>query len=162
MSMCRVFFCVVGRRCLWWPVLSLGKTLLAFVVLYFVFHGQICLLLQVSLHFLLFHSRPLSWKWHLIWVLVLEDIVGLHWTVQTQLLQHYWLGHGYAITGYGPIWVFFWASCSWWSEGLFGKSFSIAPPVQALSWLPYLGSFSVVWQVRLIEVPLWLESYLLE
>ena len=160
--MCTVGSRAVRRWCLLWPVHSLGKTLLGFPLLLFVLQGQICLLLQVSLHFLLFHSRPLSWKWHLIWVLVLEDIVGLHWTVQTQLLQHYWLGHGYAITGYGPIWVFFWASCSWWSEGLFGKSFSMAPPVQALSWLPYLGSFSVVWQVRLIEVPLWLESYLLE
>ena len=29
---------------------------------------------------------------------------------------------------YGYVRVFFWASCSWWSEGLFGQSFSIAPP----------------------------------
>ena len=27
------------------------------------------------------------------WVLVLKDLVGLHRTVQLQLLQHYWLGH---------------------------------------------------------------------
>ena len=27
------------------------------------------------------------------WVLVLEDLVGLHRTLQLQLLQHYWLGH---------------------------------------------------------------------
>ena len=26
-------------------------------------------------------------------VLVLKDLVGLHITVQLQLLQHYWLGH---------------------------------------------------------------------
>ena len=26
-------------------------------------------------------------------VLVLEDLVGLHRTIQLQLLQHYWLGH---------------------------------------------------------------------
>ena len=26
-------------------------------------------------------------------VLVLEDLVGLHKTIQLQLLQHYWLGH---------------------------------------------------------------------
>ena len=34
MSMCRVFSCVVGRGCLLWPVHSLGKTLLAFVLLH--------------------------------------------------------------------------------------------------------------------------------
>ena len=28
-----------------------------------------------------------------MWVLVLEGLVGLHRTVQLQLLQHYWLGH---------------------------------------------------------------------
>ena len=32
MSMCRVFSCVVGRGCLLWPVHSLGRTLLAFVL----------------------------------------------------------------------------------------------------------------------------------
>ena len=32
MSMCRVFFCVVGRGCLVWPVCSLVKTLLAFAL----------------------------------------------------------------------------------------------------------------------------------
>ena len=29
----------------------------------------------------------------MFWVLVLECLVGLHRTVQLQLLQHYWLGH---------------------------------------------------------------------
>ena len=37
---------------------SLGKTLLAFALLHFVLHSQICLLLQVSLDFLLLHSNP--------------------------------------------------------------------------------------------------------
>ena len=27
------------------------------------------------------------------WVLVLKGLVGLHRTIQLQLLQHYWLGH---------------------------------------------------------------------
>ena len=39
----------------------------------------------------------------------------------------------------------------WRSEGLFGQSFSVAPPVQALRGLPCLGSFSVVWRIRHIE-----------
>ena len=58
MSMCRIFSCVVGRGCLLWPVCFLGKTLLAFALLHFVLQGQICLLLQVSLDFLLLHSSP--------------------------------------------------------------------------------------------------------
>ena len=40
---------------------------------------------------------------------------------------------------HGPIRVFFWASCSWRSEGLFGQSFSVSPPVWALRGLPCLG-----------------------
>ena len=93
MSMCRVFSCVVGRGCLLWPVRSLGKTLVAFALLHSVLQGQICLLLQVSLNFLLLHSSPLWWKGHLFWVLVLEGLVSLHRTVQLQLLQCCWLGH---------------------------------------------------------------------
>jgi len=45
------------------------------------------------------------------------------------------------------------ASCSWPSEGLFGESFSVALPVQALRGLPCLGSFSVVQHVRHISAP---------
>ena len=93
MPMCRGFSCVVGRGCLLWPVHSLGKTLLGFALLHFVHQGQTCLLLQVSLDFLLLHSSPLWWKGHLFLVLVLEGLVGHHKTVQLQLLQHYWLGH---------------------------------------------------------------------
>ena len=60
---------------------SLEKTLLAFVLLHFVLQGQICLLLQVSLYFLLLHSSPLNEKDIFFGVLVLEGLVGL--------LQHY-------------------------------------------------------------------------
>ena len=93
MSMCRVFSCVVGRGCLLWPVHSLGKTLLSFAMLHFVLQDQICLLLQVSLDFLLLHSSPLWWKGYIFWVLVLEGLVDLHGTIQLQFLQHYSLGH---------------------------------------------------------------------
>ena len=59
MSICGVISYVVERGCLLFPVRSLGKTLLAFVLLHSVLQGQICLLLQVSLDFLLLHSSPL-------------------------------------------------------------------------------------------------------
>ena len=36
---------------------------------------------------------PYNEKDIFFWVLVLKGLVGLHRTVQPQLLQHYWLGH---------------------------------------------------------------------
>ena len=60
---------------------------------------------------------------------------------------------------YGLIRVFFRASCSWQSEGLFGQSFSIAPPIQALRGLPCLGSFSAAQGIRHKEGLPWLGSY---
>ena len=54
---------------------------------------------------------------------------------------------------HGLIRVFFQASCSCRSEGLFDQSISVAPPVQALRGLPCLGSLSVVWWVRHIVAP---------
>ena len=103
MSMCRVFSCVVGRGCLLWPAHFLGKTLLAFALLHSTFQGQICLLLQVFLDFLLLHSSPLEWKGHLFWVLVLNCLVGLHGTVQLLLLQHYWLVHRLRLLRYWMV-----------------------------------------------------------
>ena len=41
--------------------------LLAFAPLHFVLQSQTCLLLQVSLDFLLFHSSPLRWKLMMVW-----------------------------------------------------------------------------------------------
>jgi len=64
---------------------SLGKTLLAFALLHFVLQGQICLLLQVSLHFLL--CIPISYDEKDIYFGVLEDLVGLHRTVQLQVFS---------------------------------------------------------------------------
>ena len=87
------YICVCcWKRCSLWPVHFLDKTLLLFALLHSVFQGQICLLLQVFLDFLLLHSRPLQWKEHLFWVLVLKGLVGLHRTIQLQLLQ---------VTGWG-------------------------------------------------------------
>ena len=67
----------------------LGK-LLPFALLNFELQGQTCLLLQVSLDFLLVHSNPLWWKGCLFLVLVLEGVVGLHRISQLQLLWHCW------------------------------------------------------------------------
>ena len=103
MSMCRVFSCVIGRGCLLWPVCSLSKTLLAFVLLHSVLQGQICLLLQVFLDFLLLHSSLLWWKGHILGMLVLEGLLGLHRTIQRQLLQCYWSGHRLGLLWYWMV-----------------------------------------------------------
>ena len=92
-----------GRVCLLWPVCPLGKTLLAFALLHSTVQGQICLLLQVSLDFLLLHSSPLWWKGYRFGVLVLEGLIGLHRTVQLQLLQRYWLGHRLGLLWYRVV-----------------------------------------------------------
>ena len=101
--MCKVVSCVVGRWCLLWPVRSLSKTLLAFALLHFVLQGQICLLLRLSLDFLLLYSSHLWWKAHLFLLLVLEGLIGLHRTIQLQLLQHYWSGHRLGLPWYWMV-----------------------------------------------------------
>ena len=93
MSMCKFISCVIGRGCLLWWLCPFGRILLAFPLLHFVLWGQICLLLQVSLDFLLLYSNLLWWMEHLFLMLVLEGLVGLHRTSQFQLLWHQWLGH---------------------------------------------------------------------
>ena len=39
-------------------------------------------------------------KWHLLGMLVLKGLVGLHRTIQLQLLQHYWWGHRLGLPWY--------------------------------------------------------------
>ena len=101
MSMCRVFSCVVGRGCLLWPVHSLGKTLLAFALLHSVLQGQIFLLLQVFLDYLLLHFSPLSWND--IFFTCSKSFYSLHRTFQLQLLQHYWSGYGLGLPWYWMV-----------------------------------------------------------
>ena len=102
MSMFSVFCCFLGRGCLLWSVCSV-KTLRTFALLHSVLQGQICLLLQVSLDFLLFILVPYNEKDIFFGVLVLKGLVGLHRTVQLQLLQRYWLGHRLGLPWY---WIF--------------------------------------------------------
>ena len=62
------------------------QNFLAFALLHSIFQGQIYLLPQVFLDFLLLRSSPLNWKGHLFWMLVLNGLGGLHRTVELQLL----------------------------------------------------------------------------
>ena len=81
------------------------KTLLAFALLHFVLQGQICLLLQVFLDFLLCIPVPCNEKDIFFCVLVLEGLVDLHRTVQLQVLHHYWLGHKLRLPWYWKIFL---------------------------------------------------------
>ena len=70
---------------------SLGRTLLAFDLLCFVF--QIFLLLQYLLTPYFCIPVPYDEKDIFFWVVVLEGLIGHHRTFQLQLIQYYWLGH---------------------------------------------------------------------
>ena len=104
MSMCRDLS-RVGRRCLLWQVRSLGRTQITFVLLHSILQGQIYLLLQVCLDFLLLHSSPLYCKGYLCGMLVLEGLIGHHRTIQLQLLQCYWSGHRLELPWYWMVYL---------------------------------------------------------
>ena len=61
-----VFSCICGRRCLLWPVHSLGRTLLAFALLHSVLQGQNCLLLQVFLDLKAIFKSCLKLFWKIV------------------------------------------------------------------------------------------------
>ena len=100
MSMCRVFSCVVGRGCLLWPVCSLGKTLLAFAC--FIPYSKAKFAWYSMCFFTSYFCIPVTYneKDIFFWVLVLKDLVGLHRTIQLQLLQHYWWGYRLGLLWY--------------------------------------------------------------
>ena len=87
MFMCKVVSCVVWKGCLLWPLCSLDKTLLAFVMLHFVLQGPTYLLLRVSLYPLHLHFSPLGWKCHSFFSCSRRCCK----THQFHLLQHRWL-----------------------------------------------------------------------
>ena len=100
MSMCRVFSCVVGRG---WPVRCFGKTLLAFALLHSVFQGQICLLPRCFLTSYFCIPVPYNEKDIFFGCEFYKGLVGLHRTIQFQLLQCYWLGHRLGLLWYWMV-----------------------------------------------------------
>ena len=96
--------------------IHLAKLLLDFALPHSVFQDQICLLLQIFLDFFLLHSSPLRWKGHLLVVLVIQGLVGLHRTLQLQLLQHYWLRHRLGLLWYWMVCLGNeqWPFCRFW------------------------------------------------
>ena len=103
MHKCRVLLCC------WKTVFaitsSLRKTLLAFALLHFVLQGQTCLLLQVSLDFLLLHSNPIRWIGHLFFGIISRKCCRSHKNSQLQLFKHQWLEHKLGLQWYWIIYL---------------------------------------------------------
>ena len=102
MSMCTVFSCVVGRGCLLWPLCSPGKILLAFSLFILYSKAKFACYPRCFLNSYFCIPVPYNEK-DIFWVLVLRDLVGLHRTIQLQLLQHYWLGHRLGLLWYWMV-----------------------------------------------------------
>ena len=96
MSICRVISYIVGKECFAVVIVFTWQNSVSFCPVSFCVPRQMCLLLQVSLDFLLFNSSPLWWKGCLFFffflVLVLESLIGLQRMGKLQLLWHQWLG----------------------------------------------------------------------
>ena len=105
MPICRLVSCVVRRRCLLWPVRFHDKTRLPFALLHFVLQGQLAYFPGIScLPSFVFQSPMMKRTFFFNFlVLVLESLVGLHRTIQLQLLQHYWSGHRHGLPWYRMV-----------------------------------------------------------
>ena len=103
MSMCRVFSCVVGRGCLLWLVRSFGKTLLALLCFILYSKAKFACYSRCFLSSYFCISVPYNEKDIFGGVLVLKYLVGLHRTIQLQLLQCYWSGHRLGLLWYWMV-----------------------------------------------------------
>ena len=104
MSMCRVISCNVGRGCLLWPVCSLCKNSVSLCPASFC-TPRPNLPVTPGIFLTSYFCIPVLYDEKDIFflVLVLEGLVGLHRTVQLQLLQHYWSGHRLGLLWYWMV-----------------------------------------------------------
>ena len=102
MSMCGVVSCVVRRGCLLWPVRLIGKTVSFCPASFCTPRPNLSVTPGIS-WLPIFAFQSLMMKRASFLVLILEDFVGHHRTVQLQLLQHYWSGHRLGLLRYWMI-----------------------------------------------------------
>ena len=105
MSLCRVVACVFVRRCLLWPVCSLGKTLSLCPASIRTPGPNLSVTPDISGH-PTFLSSVLWWKWPLSFfpfVLALDSLVCHHRTFQLQPLWHYWSEHRLGLPWYWMV-----------------------------------------------------------
>ena len=92
MSMCRVFSCVVGRGCLLWPVYSLQNSVRLCPASFYIPRPNLPVTLGVSWLLTFAFQSPIMKRIY-FWGVSSKRFVGLHRTVQLQLLQCYLSGH---------------------------------------------------------------------
>ena len=90
--------CVVGRGCLLWPVCSLGKTISFCTASFWTPRPNLLVTPGISwLPTFVFQSPMMK---QTCFFGVLKGLIGLHRTVQLQLLQHYFLRHRLGLLWY--------------------------------------------------------------
>ena len=99
--MCRVFSCVVGRGCLLWLVHSLGKTVRLCLASFCTPRTNLPVTPGISWLPTFAFQSPMMKRTSFFGVL--EGLVGLHRTIELQLLQHYWLGHRLGLLSYWTV-----------------------------------------------------------
>ena len=90
-------------QCLLLLVHFLGKTLSIFALLHSAFQGQIGLLLQVFLDFLLLLSSPLEWKGYLFLGVSSKSSCRSSQYRSTSAPEFYWLGHRLGLRWYWMV-----------------------------------------------------------
>ena len=94
MAMCRVFSCVVGRGCLLCSAFSWQNSISLCPASFRIARSNLPITPGVSWLPTFAFQSPIMKRTSFFWVFVLKGLVGLHRTVQLQLLQCYWLGQG--------------------------------------------------------------------
>ena len=89
MSICRVFFCVVGRGCLLWPVHLL--TNLCYPLPCFILYSKAKFVCTPGISWLPSFAFQSPMMKRTCFLRVLEGLIGLHRIIQLQLLHSYWL-----------------------------------------------------------------------
>ena len=102
MSMCSLLLCCWKEGLCYNQWVLLAKLLLAFDLLHFVLQTNLPITPGISWLCTFAFQSP-EMKRISFWVLVLEGLVGLHRTIQLQLLQHYCLGHRLGLLWYWMV-----------------------------------------------------------
>ena len=103
MSICRVISCVVGRGCLPDQCILLAKLCLPLSCFILYTKARLACFSRYLLTSYFCIPVPYNEK-DIFWgVLVLKGLVGLHGTIQLQLLRHYCLGHRLGLPWYWMV-----------------------------------------------------------
>ena len=141
MSMCRVFSFVLGRGCLLYDQYVLLAKLISLCSASFrTPRPNLSVTPGVFLLPTFVFQSPMMKKVSFFWVLVLEDLVGLHRTIQLWLLQHLWLG-----PRLGLLW--YWMVCPGNEQRSFCHFWECTQLLQLDSFVDALGYFIMRFQM---------------